>query len=72
MSRPQPGWVRSIIPWCYSNAGPVKAELDRRLGANRYKLSTQHGHFVVHATRRLDSTEIDEIYEKVYVHYHPT
>ncbi|KAK1965429.1 purine and uridine phosphorylase [Colletotrichum sublineola] len=31
--------VRSIIPWYDANTAPIKAELDRRLGANRYKLS---------------------------------
>ncbi|WDK10972.1 hypothetical protein CGRA01v4_02251 [Colletotrichum graminicola] len=39
MTRPQPGFVRSIIPWSYANSAPVKEELDRRLGVNRYRLS---------------------------------
>lgn len=35
----QPGVVRSYIPWCYANSGPVKKELDKRLGAHKYSLS---------------------------------
>ncbi|KAK2037325.1 hypothetical protein LZ31DRAFT_560504 [Colletotrichum somersetense] len=67
----QPGVVRSVMPFCYNDPGPVKAELDRRLGAHRYTLKPHLGQFVVDATRKLSKDEISDIYEKVKVHYHP-
>ncbi|KAF4878511.1 hypothetical protein CGCSCA1_v002201 [Colletotrichum siamense] len=67
----QPVVFRSYIPWCYSNSGPVKKEPDKRLGAHRYSLTTKGGQFVVDGPRKLGQTEIQEIHERVQVHYHP-
>ncbi|KAF0328582.1 hypothetical protein GQ607_003994 [Colletotrichum asianum] len=55
----QPGVVRSYIPWCYANSGPVKKELDKRLGAHKYSLSARGGQFIVDGPRKLSQVNHD-------------
>ncbi|CCF45732.1 hypothetical protein CH063_00576 [Colletotrichum higginsianum] len=61
--------VPSILPWCYNDPDPVAKELDKKFGANQYRLSVKGNQYLVEAPRKLQPGEIRQIHDNVKWHY---
>ncbi|OBR16371.1 hypothetical protein CH63R_01551 [Colletotrichum higginsianum IMI 349063] len=69
--------VPSILPWCYNDPDPVAKELDKKFGANQYRLSSfanapkkvKGNQYLVEAPRKLQPGEIRQIHDNVKWHY---